>query len=98
MTDAELANDGRAEFRVWWTPQVPGPAFKVSVKSWAEGQALEDILGRYDAFQFENNIKGDYCSAGGTQWRHPVITDGEWHDLDEYEAEWLGWTTGATEK
>lgn len=87
--DIKIANDGTAEFQVWWIPQIPGPAFEVPVKSWAEGKALEDVLGRYDLFQFENNIKPDYANAGGTQWRHPVLTDGEWEDLDDDEAEYF---------
>lgn len=91
MTDEEQANDGTAEFRVWWIPQVPGKAFEVSVGSWAAGKALEDVLARYDAFQFENNIKPDYCNAGGVQMKHAVLTDGEWFDLDDDEAEEYGW-------
>jgi len=90
MTDSEIANDGRAEFRVWWIPQVPGRPFEATVASYRDGKALEDILGRYDAFQFEQRIKGDYCNAGGVQWKHPDMTDGEWLDLDEDEAEEYG--------
>jgi len=94
-TEAEAANDGRAMFRVWWIPQVPGKAFEVAVDSWAAGKALEDVLALYDAFQFENNIKPDYCNAGGTQMMHPDLTDGEWHDVDEGEAEEYGWVVAS---
>lgn len=93
MTDEKtLANDGTATFRVWWIPQIPGKAFEVDVETWAAGKALENILARYDAFQFDQNIKPDYCNAGGTQMRHPVLTGGDWHDVDEDEAEEYGWT------
>lgn len=90
--EADLANDGTADFRVWWIPQVPGKAFEVPVKTWADGKALEDVLASYDAFQFENNFKPDYCNAGGTQMRHAVLTEGEWHDIDDDEAEEYGWS------
>lgn len=94
MTDEkEIANDGQAEFQVWWIPQIPGKPFEVPVSSYKDGLALEDVLGKYDAFQFENNIKGDYCNTGGTQWKHPVLTDDQWSDLEDYEAEEYGWTT-----
>lgn len=86
-----IANDGRAEFQVWWIPQIPGKPFEVSVPSYKDGTKLEEVLARYDAFQFENNIKPDYCNTGGTQWRHPVLTDGQWADLEEDEAEDYGW-------
>jgi hypothetical protein len=88
----QLANDGTAEFRVWWIPQVPGKPFEASVKSWADGKALEIVLANYDAFQFENNIKPDYCNTGGTQMKHAVLTEGEWADVDEHEAEEYGWS------
>jgi hypothetical protein len=92
MTEAEMANDGTARFRVWWIPQVPGKPFEVDAASYKDGKRIEDILARYDAFQFDNNIKGDYCNAGGTQMNHAVLTDGEWHDIEEDEAEEFGLT------
>jgi len=91
MTEEELANDGRTTFQVWWCPQVPMEAFTTPVASYAAGKALEDVLAAYDAFQFENRVKGDYCNAGGTQFNHPVLTGGEWHDIDADEAEEFGW-------
>lgn len=93
MTDEEakaLANDGRAEFRVWWVPQIPMEAFREPVPSYADGKRLEDALGRYDLFQLKHNVKPDYSNAGGTEWRHPVVTDGDWWELDEDDAEAYG--------
>lgn len=55
------------DLRVWWIPQVPGKAFYVNVPSAPFGAIVEDILARYDAFQFENNIKPNYCNVGGLQ-------------------------------
>lgn len=65
-------------------------AFHYSVADYATGTVLCDALGRYDAFQFENSIKPDYCNMGGVEWKHPVLTEGEWWTLDEDEAEELG--------
>jgi hypothetical protein len=90
--DKELANDGRTKFRVWWTPQIPMKPFEVEVGSYAEGKRLEDILGQYDLFQLEHNIKPDYANAGGTSYCHPELTEGEWYDIEEEEAAEYGWT------
>ena len=35
------------------------------------------LLANYDQFQFENNIKPDYCNAGGLEILNP---DGEWEE------------------
>lgn len=87
-----LANDGRAEFRVWWIPQIPMEAFRRPVFSYAEGKRLEATLAMYDLFQLDHNVKPDFSNAGGTEWRHPVLTEGEWWELDEEEAEDYGWS------
>lgn len=62
------------ELRVWWIPQVPMDAFHVPVESIKEAWKILSVLANYDLFQFENNIKPDYCNAGGLQ----VMEDGEW--------------------
>ena len=70
------------ELRVYWIPQVPMSAFHVRVETVAEAHKLLCVLAKYDAFQFENNIKPDYCNAGGLQ----VFEDGEWvewYDKDD---------------
>ena len=72
------------DLRVWWIPQLPMQAFTVDVPGLAEASLVLDTLARYDAFQFENNIKPDYCNAGG---------------LVEYDAtagDWLDWQCPAT--
>jgi hypothetical protein len=79
-----------AQFRVWWVPQVPMQSFLYEVPDIATGKALCDALAKYDMFQLEHNVKPDYCNAGGMAWKHPVHTDGEWHDFDyedEFEVE-----------
>ena len=80
------------DLKVWWMPQVPCKAFEVTVKSPGEAVMILEILAHYDLFQLENNIKPDYCNAGGLN----VFEDGEWltwydektgADIDEWEAE-----------
>ena len=68
------------KMRVWWIPQVGGcKAFHVPVKTLEEAKRLMDTLAAYDQFQFENNIKQDFCNTGGLQvW-------------DEEEQDWIDW-------
>lgn len=65
------------KLKVWWIPQVPGRPFEVAVASVEEGAKLLDVLADYDAFQFKNRIKPDYCNAGGLV---QLDDDGEWTD------------------
>lgn len=53
------------DLQVWWIPQVPMKPFVVDVESVAEGSKVMDVLAGYDHFQYENNIKPDYCNSGG---------------------------------
>ncbi len=78
------------DLRVWWIPQVPGKAFNVDVGSVAEGVKIMDVLADYDAFQFENRIKPDYCNAGGlNRYAGPTRPDGEnddgWESWEDEE-------------
>ena len=67
--------------RVWWVPQVPGKPFHVAVDSPAEAKKLLDVLAQYDAFQFANRIKPDYCNAGGLARYEPDGDDGfDWYE------------------
>ena len=62
------------DLRVWWIPQVPGAPFYVPVSDVEQAILIVNTLGRYDAFQYENRIKPDYCNVGGLE----VYEDGEW--------------------
>ena len=85
-----------AKLRVWWIPQVPMEAFYVPVESPEEGQKVMNILATYDCFQYNHNVKPDYCNIGGLQqydedtgeWEDWLYDDGEsWYEsdkLDEY--------------
>ncbi len=69
-----MAKEG--DLQVWWIPQVPGKPFMVPVESTGQAALVLDTLARYDAFQFENRIKPDYCNAGGLS----VYEGDEWTD------------------
>lgn len=73
------------KLRVWHIPQVPMASFLVEVTSVEEGVRLMDALADYDLFQYENNVKPDYCNANGLQMFREE--DQEWVDWynDEYD-------------
>lgn len=75
----------KEQYRVWWIPQIPanGEVFYADVETPEEGWKLVDILAKYDEFQYQNNIKGDFCNAGGVE----VFEHGDWSDLDEPQEE-----------
>jgi hypothetical protein len=79
------------DLRVWWIPQVPMHSFEVDVSSVKEGAKILKVLADYDKFQFENNVKPDYCNAGGLD-RWCSNSDGEgtpgwegWYDEETGE-------------
>ena len=79
-----MPNNG--DLQVWWVPQVPCKSFTVAVSSVQEGALILDTLANYDLFQFKNNIKPDYCNAGGLQvWEEDYDGEGnpgwcDWYD------------------
>ncbi len=73
------------KLRVWWIPQIPMKPFFVPVNSVSEGVLVMDALAEYDKFQFQNNIKPDYCNAGGLQ-----MFD-EYDDTDSENGSWVDW-------
>lgn len=87
-------NKDNKKLRVWWVPQVPMKSFYVPVSSPEEGKKVMDILGAYDMFQLNNNIKPDYCNMGGLQiWNEEEQDWEDWYmeteddyfdDVDEY--------------
>lgn len=68
-----------SKLKLWWIPQVPMKAFEVEVASVEEGAKLLDVLANYDQFQLDNNVKPDYCNAGGLVM------------LEEDTGEWVDW-------
>jgi len=68
--------------RVWWIPQVPSDnPFRVEVSTVNKAKLLVEVLGNYDAYQFENDIKPDYCNTGGLE----VFEDGKWVEWEDEE-------------
>lgn len=68
------------KMRVYWMPQVGVDAvFYVPVNSVEEAKKVMDMLAAYDCFQYNHNIKPDYCNTGGLQM---------W---DEDEQDWVDW-------
>lgn len=66
----------KGQLRVWWIPQVPMNPYWHYVDSVKEAQLLLSALAHYDLFQLRNNIKPDYCNAGGLE----VWNGDEWED------------------
>jgi len=73
-------NPKKGDLRVWWIPQIPMDPFYVFVNTPEEAVLLIDAFAKYDLFQFKNNIKPDYCNAGGLQ---VFDEEGDW-------SEWCG--------
>lgn len=67
------------KLRLCHFPQLPCKPYIVEVKDLEEAKKVSDILAYYDLFQYENNIKSDYCNA--------TILE-EW---DEDAQEWNDW-------
>ena len=81
-----MSDNKAGDLRVWWIPQVPMAAFRAPVKDVEQAIFLLNTLADYDAFQFENNVKPDYCNAAGLEV-FEIDEDGqghfyEWEDLN----------------
>lgn len=56
------------KMRVWWMPQAGVDAvFYVPVETVEEAKKVMDLLAAYDCFQYNHEIKPDYCNIGGLQ-------------------------------
>src|SRR6056297_2172666 len=64
------------DLQVWWVPQVPMTPFTVKVETPQEAKKILSVLAAYDLFQLDQNIKPDFCNAGGLN----VFENGEWED------------------
>lgn len=70
------------DLSVWWIPQVPMKAFRVSVPDLEGAKLLLRTLAAYDQFQLDNNIRPDYSNAGGLS---------VWEDDGEGGFDWCDW-------
>jgi hypothetical protein len=86
MKKVDLENPKNGDLKVWWIPQVPMKSFEYPVSTPQEGFILLDALAKYDMFQFENNVKPDYCNAGGLS-----VFEEEISDLDDDYDGWCDW-------
>lgn len=68
-----------SKLRVAHYPQVPCKPFIVEVEDIKEAKKVSDILADYDLFQYENNIKPDYCNTTVVE------------KFNEYTGEWNDW-------
>lgn len=87
------------EYRVWWIPQVPlrgESPFHVEVPDLPTGKLLVNTLALYDIYQYENKIKPDYSNAGGLEYRHPILTQGDWEELDTDDEDELAYHIAQT--
>lgn len=74
--------------QVWWIPQVPMRPFDVEVASIEEAAKIMTVLADYDRFQFENNIKPDYCNTGDLRvWDEDADGEGNPGWVDWYDEE-----------
>jgi hypothetical protein len=73
------------DLRIWWIPQVPMEAFYVYIQSLVEAKKILTVLADYDMFQYNNNVKPDYCNVGGLQIYEKE--EGEWLDWESEDGE-----------
>lgn len=78
-----MAEPKENDLRVWHIPQIPMGAFHVHVDSLEEARKVLDTLANYDLFQFENNIKPDYCNMNGLE----VFENGEWLEWESADGD-----------
>jgi hypothetical protein len=78
------------KLRVWHVPQIPMKSFKVEVASVEEGVRMLNALADYDLFQFENNIKPDYCNMNGLQMWDESLTEEDMQGM-ELTDKWVDW-------
>lgn len=68
------------KLRVWHNCQIGAvDNFYIPVDTVDMGWKIINTLSDYDLFQYENNVKPDYCNASGLEY---------W---DEEEQDWLEW-------
>lgn len=87
QTLAEHTEDASAvEMRIWWSTQPPGDRFHYPVPDVASASLLLDALATFGAFRVEQHSMPDRGNLGGAEWRHPVLTGGEWVEFDPDDA------------
>ena len=80
-----MQTDSKGDLRVWWIPQIPGKAFRIPVATVEEAKKIMAVLANYDAFQFQQRVKPDYCNAGGLEC-FSQTDDNEWCEWYDEES------------
>lgn len=75
------------ELRIAHNPQIPGPIYRVPVESLAEAVKIQKVLCEYDLFQYDHNIKPDYCNMCDLEERRPEEID----KADPDDDGWYSW-------
>lgn len=84
METTQATTPNLDDLSVWWIPQIPGEAFRVPVSSIEEGRRICDLLAEYDSFQYEQNVKSDYCNEGGIiRWESDGGGSYDWFDAQD---------------
>ena len=75
------------KLRVWHNCQVGKvDNFYVEVENVEQAWKILNTLWDYDLFQYENNIKPDYCNVSGLEYFDEEEQDWcEWYDDDGYD-------------
>jgi hypothetical protein len=76
-------NPKKGDLMVWWVAQVPMEPIKIPVPDAKTGAMILNVLAEYDAYQYLNDVKPDYCNAGGLiEWTGTSWDD--WMDDEEF--------------
>lgn len=72
------------KFRIWHNCQIGAvDNFYIYVDDINTAWKIMNVLWDYDLFQYNNNIKPDYCNASGLEYFD--VEDDEWYEwYDEY--------------
>jgi hypothetical protein len=76
-------NEMLGDLRVWWIPQIPMKAFYVEVETPEEAKKVLDLLAKYDLFQYQEKVKGDYSNVGGLEEK----TEDGWVEWESEEGD-----------
>ncbi|WPH57839.1 hypothetical protein [Mycobacterium phage WXIN] len=72
-----------SQFKIWYTHQVPGPAYEQEVESPEVGQKILDAIYAVALYQYDNKMIPDYANTGGVIYLDP---DGDW--IDYHPEDW----------
>jgi len=87
QTLADHTEDAPAvEMRIWWKPLMAMEPFTYPVPDMTTASVMLAALAQYDSLRHGYKARPDHANSGGAEWRHPVLTGGEWVELDPDDA------------